>query len=165
VDFRIEHNFDADPDTVAKVILDEDYQASLDGLGPLSEREVLEQESLTDGTVRRRVRCVLDIDVSGAARKFIGDADPAWIEHAIWHPRERTWDWTIEPLAAQDLLKASGQIELSPTREGTLRTVLGVVKVSVPIVGGRVEGWIVEGLGRAYDEEARVLGKRLGRSL
>jgi hypothetical protein len=162
VDFRIEHTFDADPDTVAKVMLDEDYQASLDGLGPLSERKVLEQKSLTNGTVQRRVRCVLDIDVSGAARKFIGDSDPAWIEHAIWHPGEMRWDWTIEPLAAQDLLKAAGQIELAPRDEGTLRTVLGEVKVSVPLVGGKVEGWIVDGLGRAYDEEARVLGKRIG---
>lgn len=159
------HNFDADPVTVADVILDEDYQASLDGLGPLSERKVLEQESLTDGTVRRRVRCVLGIDVSGPARKFIGDADPAWIEHAIWRPGEHRWEWTIEPLVAEDLLKASGQIELAPTGDGTVRTVLGEVKVGVPIVGGRVEGWIVEGLERAYDEEARVLRNRLERTL
>jgi Protein of unknown function (DUF2505) len=165
VDFRIEHTFDADPDVVAGVLLDEDYQASLDGLGPLSERKVLEQSGLKDGQVRRRVRCVLDIDVSGTARKFIGNADPAWIEHAIWNPGERRWDWTIEPLAADDLLKASGRIELGPSEAGTLRTVLGEVKVSVPIVGGKVEGWIVDGLERAYDEEARVLGKWLEQSL
>jgi hypothetical protein len=161
VDFRIEHNFDADPATIAGVILDEDYQASLDGLGPLSERKILEQKTLPDGTVRRRVRCVLDIEISGAARKFIGDADPAWIENAIWHPKERRWDWTIEPLVAKDLLEASGRIELASRSHGTVRTVLGEVKVSVPFVGGKVEGWIVNGLERAYSEEARRLRKRL----
>jgi hypothetical protein len=165
VDFRITHNFAADPSTVAAVILDEDYQASLDGLGPLSERKVLEQESLPDGTVRRRVRCVLDIEVSGVARKFIGDADPAWIEHAVWDPKKQRWEWTIEPLVAEDLLKASGHIELAPGDGGTVRTVVGDVKVRVPLVGGRVEERIVEGLERAYDEEANALSRQLERSL
>jgi hypothetical protein len=165
VNFRIEHNFDANPGTVAAVILDEDYQASLDGLGPLSERKVLEQESLPDGTVRRRVRCVLDIEVSGIARKFIGDADPAWIEQAVWHPQEQRWEWTIEPLVAEDLLKASGSIELAPSDDGTVRTVVGDVKVRVPVVGRRVEERIVEGLERAYDKEASALRRQLKASL
>lgn len=159
------HNFDADPSIVAAVILDEDYQASLDGLGPLSERKVLEQESLPDGTVRRRVRCVLDIEVSGVVRKFIGDADPAWIEHAVWHPHEQRWDWTIEPLVAEELLRASGYIEIGASDGGTVRTVVGDVKVRVPVLGGRVEERIVEGLERAYDEEAHALRRQLERPL
>jgi hypothetical protein len=159
------HNFDADPGIVAAVILDEDYQASLDGLGPLSERKVLEQESLPDGTVRRRVRCVLDIEVSGVVRKFIGDADPGWIEHAVWHPQEQRWDWTIEPLVAEELLRASGYIEIGASDGGTVRTVVGDVKVRVPVLGGRVEERIVEGLERAYDEEAHALRRQLERSL
>ncbi|MGH2788316.1 MAG: DUF2505 domain-containing protein [Actinomycetota bacterium] len=161
MDFRIEHTFPADPDAVAKVMLDEKYQASLDGIGPLSERKVLEQENLADGVVRRRVRCVLDIDISGPAKKFIGDSDPAWIEHATWAPDEHAWGWTIEPLAADELLKASGRIDLAPGGEGTVRTVLGTVKVSIPIVGGKVEGWIVDGLERAYREEASHLRRWL----
>jgi Protein of unknown function (DUF2505) len=161
VDFLIEHSFDADPATVADIILDENYQASLDGLGPLSERKVLEQKRLPDGTVRRRVRCVLDIDVSGRARRFIGDEDPAWIEHATWRPDERKWSWTIEPLVAKEMLAASGRIEIIRNGSRTVRVVVGEVKVKVPIVGGKVESWIVQGLERAYDEEARVLRKYL----
>jgi Protein of unknown function (DUF2505) len=165
VDFRIQHSFAFDPDSVAKAMLDESYQSSLDGIGPLSERTVLDQQHLPNGEVRRRVRCVLDIDVSGPAKRFIGDSDPAWIEHATWAPEKRAWEWTIEPLAAGEMLKAAGRIEVEAGPGGTLRTVLGTVKVAVPIFGGRVEGWIVDGLERAYDEEAERLRRWLSERL
>ena len=38
---------------------------------------------------------------------------------------------------------------------------LGMVKVSVPLYGGKVEGWIVEGIEQAYDEEAERLERWL----
>jgi hypothetical protein len=48
-------------------------------------------------------------------------------------------------------------MELKPSEHGTIRVVLGTVKVRVPLYGGRVEGWIIDGLERAYDEEAQRL--------
>jgi hypothetical protein len=43
--------------------------------------------------------------------------------------------------------------------------VVGDVKVRVPVVGGRVEERIVEGLEHAYDEEAKALRGHLKESL
>ena len=43
------------------------------------------------------------------------------------------------------------------------RTVTGEVKVRVPLYGGKVEGWIVNGVSRAYDEEAQRLAAWLER--
>jgi Protein of unknown function (DUF2505) len=162
VDFTIEHRFAADPQAVATVLLDESYQNSLDGIGPLSERTLLEQKVLDDGRVQRRIRCVLGTELPGAARRLLGDSDPAWIENAMWFPDEMRWEWTIEPEAAADLLESAGAIDLAGGKSRTLRTVSGRVKVKVPVFGGRVEGWIVDGLKRAYDEEANVLRTHLG---
>jgi len=153
VEFEVAHEFEADVDTVAGTLLDHDFQASLTGLEALAAREVLSQEE-TDGFIVRRVRCVLDINVDGIARKFIGDSDPAWVEVGEWHPEESTWRWHIEPEAAADLLEASGRTVLLPSERGTIRKVTGTVKVRVPLYGGKVEGWIIDGLERAYDEEA-----------
>jgi hypothetical protein len=153
VEFEVAHEFEADIDEVAATLLDPGFQASLEGIGALAGREVLSQKE-EGGLVVRRVRCVLDINVDGIARKFIGNSDPAWVEVGEWHPEESTWRWHIEPEAAAELLEASGRTVLVPSGHGTIRKVIGEVKVKVPLYGGKVEGWIIDGLERAYDEEA-----------
>jgi hypothetical protein len=143
-------------------MLDEDYQRSLKTLGKLR-RELLDQEAQADGEVIRRTRCVLDIEISGVAKKFIGEGDPAWVERAVWSEEAMEWAFTIDPEVARELLEADGTIRLSDDGGGTLRTVEGQVKVKVPFYGGKVEGWIVDGLTDAYDEEAERLRAWLNR--
>lgn len=152
MDFAIEHEFDAAPDVVAGAFADEAFQRSLGDLEPLRERRLLSQEETEDAIVRR-IRCVLAIDL-GKAKAFVGDADPAWIEE--WHgDRDRhRWTWEIHPEVARELLSASGAMEVAPDGGGAVRRITGRVAVRVPLYGGKVEGWIVDGLERAYEEEA-----------
>jgi Protein of unknown function (DUF2505) len=158
VEFTIVHDFAAEPDRVAAALLDLDYQSSLDGVGPLKERSVLDQDSNDDGRVTRRIRCVLDIEISGPAKSFVGDGPPAWVEVATWEPDDMSWSWEIVPEIAAHLLSASGSIRLTTNTDNTTRrSVSGDVRVKVPFYGGKVEGWIVDGLERAYNEEARRL--------
>jgi hypothetical protein len=161
VDFEITHSFDAHPDRVARVMLDEGYQESLRNVGRL-QRELLDQKTQADGLVVRRTRCVLDIEISGVAKRLIGEGDPAWIENAIWSQETMLWSFTIDPEIAKDLLEAKGTIQLSGGADRTRRTIEGHVKVKVPFYGGRVEGWIVEGLIDAYDQEADRLRSWIG---
>lgn len=162
MEFEMAHEFEADPETVAAAILDLDYQATLSGVGRLAEREVLSQEEGGSGVVRR-TRCVLDIDISGPAKRFIGDGDPAWVEVAEWDAERMVWEWHIEPEVAAELLEARGTTELTASSGGTIRHVTGKVRVKVPLYGGKVEGWIIEGLESAYDEEAQLLADWLAR--
>jgi hypothetical protein len=157
VDFQIEHDFRHPSAKVAATLLDPAFQRSLTDIGALESRTLLSQDDLAGGSVRRRVRCVLDIDVKGPARRFIGDADPAWVEDAVWDPQTGVWRWKIEPEVAGNLLAADGEIAIDPRGDGSVRRVVGKVKVNVPFYGGRVEGWIVEGIEQAYDEEAERL--------
>jgi hypothetical protein len=153
LDFDIAHLLPADPDTVADVLLDEDFQASLSAVGALRQREVLSQKTATNGTVTRRIRCVLGIDL-GAASKFLGDAEPAWVEEARWDPKAMLWSWTIHPEVAEELIESKGTTGVEADDGGAVRRVSGNVKVKVPIYGSKVEGRIVRGLTAAYDEEA-----------
>ncbi len=159
MDFSFDHHFEAPFDDIAEALLDEDYQRSLDGIGPLKKREVLEQVA-KGGKVVRRTRCVLGTDL-GAAKRFLGDAEPAWVEEATWHPSRGRWEWVIHPEVAADLLSSAGSIELHEDGDGTLRRVIGVVKVKVPLYGGRVENVIVKNLEQAYADEATRLAKWL----
>ena len=153
MDFAFDHRFDADRGTVAGVLLNEDYQRSLDGTKPLKERRVLEQAEQAGGRVLRRTRCVLGTDL-GAAKRFLGNAEPAWVEEATWDPDRERWEWVILPEVGADLLSARGTIALHDEGGQTVRRVTGSVRVSVPLYGGRVEKIIVQGLERAYAEEA-----------
>jgi len=142
-------------------MLDQDYQESLGTLGHL-QRELLDQKTQSDGRVVRRTRCVLDIEITGVAKRLIGDGDPAWVENAIWSEEAKLWSFTIDPEIAKDLLDAKGTIQISAEEDGTLRTIEGQVKVKVPFYGAKVEGWIVEGLIDAYDKEADRLRAWIG---
>lgn len=153
MDFEIEHELAADVDAVARALLDEEFQNSLKDLGPLADRRVLAQSEEADGRIRRQTRCVLGLDL-GSARKFLGSSDPAWVEDAVWHPDEMRWEWVIKPEVGGDLLKAGGTTELHSSGDGAMRRVRGTVQIRVPLYGGRVEGWIVEGLEQSYAEEA-----------
>ena len=157
VDFEIAHAFPHDVEEVASAILDEDYQHSLSDVESLKYRELLAQEERNDGTVLRRVRCVLDIQITGMAKTFVGDGEPAWIEEAVWYPDRSQWEWVVQPEMAEQLLDAKGYVSLTGTSGKTERIVHGEVKVGVPLYGGKVEGWIVDGLEHAYAEEAERL--------
>lgn len=153
VDFAFAHRFDADVGRVAAALLDEDYQRSLDGIEPLETRRLLDQTEQPGGLVVRRTRCVLGVDL-GAAKKFLGNAEPAWVEVATWDPGKLRWEWVILPEVAAELLSAEGAIELHADDGHTIRRVSGDVRVRVPLYGGRVEGVVVQSLERAYGEEA-----------
>lgn len=157
MDFEISHAFDAPPERVAEVLLDEAFQRSLGDIGALAEREVLEQTERADGSVERRIRCVLDVQISGAAKRFLGDGPPAWVEESSWDPDRMEWSWTIHPEVAGDLLRAKGTTSIAADGHAGVRVVSGLVKVSVPLYGSKVEGWILSGLEAAYDEEAERL--------
>jgi hypothetical protein len=157
VEFQIVHEFAAHPDEVAAALLDPEFQASLRTVGPLRERAIIDQTNGSDGRVTRRIRSVLDIDLPGPARAFIGDGDPAWVEEATWEPQTLSWKWVLLPEVGGDILTAFGETHLKAGSIGTIRNIVGSVRVGVPFYGGKVEGWIVDGFERTYDEEAQRL--------
>jgi len=154
VRFELEQRIPAPYEDVVATLLDESYQRSLTDLPPLKDRELIDQRPHGDGKVLRVTRCVLAIHLSGTVKRFIGEEDPAWVEEATWDPHASQWAWVVIPEVAKELLSANGVIGLSRDGDRTLRHVAGEVKVRVPLYGGKVEGWIVEGLEHTYEEEA-----------
>lgn len=166
VRFELRHPFAATPGEVAEAMLDPDFQATLTDIGDLHDRVVLSLETAPDGGITRRVRCVLALDVSGMAKTVLGNADPAWVQEEKWDAGRTHCEWTIHPEVAAELLSAAGTITIEDPdgSEGkSVRTVTGDVRVRVPLYGGKVEGWIVTGVTRAYDEEAERLAAWLER--
>lgn len=163
VDFQLRHHFDASPQVVADTILDPSYQGSLDPIGPLKSRELLSQRE-SEGLVIRRVRCVLDVNLAGAAKAILGSSDPVWVEESTWFPEKMSWEWKVIPEVAAGILSANGEMTLLRSGGATDRIVSGNVKVHVPFVGAAVERVIVEDVTKVYDEEAERLTRWLADS-
>ena len=163
VKFEVGHRFPFGAEELAAAMLDPGYQRSLSNIPPLQSRELLDQTKRPDGTVVRRVRCVLGVELPGAARNFLGNSEPAWVEEATWHPVALRWEWVIVPEVGRELLASHGSIEVTPSDEKTTRWVRGRVSVKVPMFGGRVERVVVDHIKRAYNEEAQRLGAWLAR--
>lgn len=152
--FEVSHVFETPPEELAHALLDPGLQASLRDIGDLHDRTVVSLVEQPDGRVIREVRCVLALDVSGVARSMLGDADPAWIQHEAWSASRTHCDWVIHPEVAAELLSSAGTIDIAGSGSSSTRRIVGDVKVRVPLYGGKVERWIVDGITRAYDEEA-----------
>ena len=161
--FEVSHPFDASPEAVAQTMLDPTFQATLTDIGDLHDRTVLSEEPAGDGGLVRRVRCVLALEITGIAKSILGDADPAWVQEERWDAERRHCEWTIHPEVAAEMLSASGTIEIEGSEDKATRNVVGEVKVRVPLYGGKVEGWIVKGVSKAYDEEAERVAAWLER--
>jgi hypothetical protein len=161
--FELSHPFDAPAERVATAMLDPAFQETLTDIGDLHDRKVLSLEDSAGGGVTRKVRCVLALHISGMAKSMLGDSDPAWVQEEHWNAARTHCDWVIHPEVAGDLLSAVGTIDIEDHGDKATRAVAGEVRVRVPLYGGKVEGWIVEGVSRAYDEEAALLARWLER--
>jgi len=64
-------------------------------------------------------------------------------------------DWKVIPINVSDRVKAAGTFSLKPLNGGRCqRVVTGEVKVSVPLVGGRIEKGIAADLEKSYEATA-----------
>ena len=62
--------------------------------------------------------------------------------------------WKVTPPTAQDKIKAEGTYKLIATPSGCERLVSGEIKVSIPLVGGKIEKAIGEELKSSYERSA-----------
>ena len=69
--------------------------------------------------------------------------------------RSGTWEGEIPGAPA----KVGGTMSLSPSATGTTYRILGEVKVSIPLVGGKAESFVVEMIEKLTASEAGLLAK------
>ncbi len=155
--FETEDRFDAPASAVAEVLLDPAFQEALTGVSKhLRSRDVIAQRDLGDGKVERDIRCVVEVDVP-ALQRFIGNAQPSWVEHSTWDPQAKRWTWVMKPEVGGALMSADASIEILDDEPGCTRRVSGEVKVKVPFYGRRVEEVVIENLIDAYRDEADLI--------
>lgn len=160
VRFGFEQRWTATPDDVLDIYLDHDFWATLDGLTATSAPEVLEVTRTGDRALIR-LRYQLTVTLPREAARFIDPNDVTWIEESTWNLPQRRAEVRFLPDQAAGLMKASATAELAAEGADATRSVRGDLRVRIPLVGGRVEKVVVDGIGDHLVEEADAVAARL----
>ena len=158
--FTIEQAFAAPLERVEAALVDPDYLERLSSLPKLGRPTLLDRREDEDGAlVHQSVRYAFVGDLNAAVRRVVDPKRLTWVEEATIDRRTHVTTWRIVPDHYGHLLRSSGTFRLRPDTdgEGTRRTAEGDLKVSVPFVGGKVEGAIVSGLREHAELEQHVL--------
>lgn len=161
VRFGFEQRWEAAVDDVLAVYIDPDFWSGLTGLTKTSAPEVHGVDRSGDRVVVR-LRYVLCVDLPKEAARFIDPDDVAWVEETTWDLAGRTAQVRFLPEQAAALMKASATADLLSDGGETAREVRGEIKVRIPLLGGRVEHAVVDGIGGHLEEEADAVAERLG---
>jgi DNA-binding transcriptional regulator YbjK len=158
VKFRIDQHIPAPLAAVEAALLDRDFVAATADLPKLGAPELLELQRDGD-RAHQRVRYRFTAQLSGAVTRVIDPAKLTWVDDARYDLTSHTSRHRILPDNYADRLQASYDVALEPLGDSTRRLVTGELTVHVPLVGGRVERAIVDGLEEHANAEAELLGR------
>jgi Protein of unknown function (DUF2505) len=140
VKLRTEDQYAAAPADVYAAFTDEAFvRARYDAIG-LPEYDVLELAAGVDGA-RIKTRRLAPANVPGFAKKLFGETTEM-VQTDVWGRERdgvREGTWTIDVPGKP--VKAGGTLRMEPSGGGTVVTIDGDLKVSVPIIGGKLESW------------------------
>lgn len=156
--FTIDQRFAAGVEEVQAALVDPTYLDRLSTLPKLGRPTLLERREDGD-LVHQSVRYAFVGDLNAAVRRVVDPERLTWVEEATIDRTSHVTTWRIVPDHYGNLLRSNGTFRLEPAGDGggTRRVADGELKVSVPLVGGKVEQAIVSGLREHAELEQDVL--------
>lgn len=144
--------YDAAPADVFSMLIDEDFIAKKTKAANAT-RHVASVERNGDGATIRLTR-IMPPDVPDFVRRFVGDTIDIQ-QTDVWGAAagDGSRDGTIELSIAGAPVKAHGTMRLQPHGSGTVITITGDVKASIPLFGGQLEKTVIDGLNVAAERE------------
>ncbi|GAC1319778.1 MAG: hypothetical protein NVSMB12_19170 [Acidimicrobiales bacterium] len=154
--FRIEQRFMLPLDTVEGALSDPMFIEAMAGLPGLGRPQLIVHER-TGNSIHQQVRYAFAGDLSSAVRAVVDPALLTWIEDSTTDLTTHEAAFRILPDHYASLLRCSGTFVISSEGAGSRRVAEGEIKVSVPLVGGKVERAIVSGLDQHAQAEVGLL--------
>lgn len=125
--------------------------------------ELVDESTAGDGSVRVVTRQQTAVELPGFAKKLI-PANTTVTQTFEWGPPEadgsRRGTWSAAAKGAP--VSIGGPTELVAAGEGSRHVYGGQVRSSVPVVGGRLEGFALDNLRRELARTAEFTTARLG---
>ena len=154
VDLHLEYPYDAPADVVFAMFTNEDFiLAKLEAAGAL-EFEVVDCSETPDGGYCISTKRTMQAEIPGFARKIF---NPTQALHQIedWEAAaadgSRLGEWRVETSGVP--VKTGGTTRLEVTDHGCVQHIEGTIKVSVPLIGGRLERFVFDQAKATTDTE------------
>jgi hypothetical protein len=162
MNFSFVHEFDIDVDNYWKLFLSPEFNKDLFGALNMKEYKVIKRED--DGKhFHREQACEPSTPVPGFLQSMIKSTGYTEIDDMDWgtnimHVR-------IDTQMFKDRFRMEGDYIVTPIDGGkrVRREFKGEVKVTVPLLGGRIEKFMMEQLRDSYDVAAQVTRKWLAK--
>jgi hypothetical protein len=159
--FEISQDFRHPARAVDEAYADPALYPTLVGLPNLGDMTVLGHQRDGDhASLRIHVRFVREFSAAVAAA--IDPSKLSWVQESMHDLGALTTTFRFLPDNYADRFSASGRTVSVDRGEGARRTLSGEVAVRAPLVGGRVERAIVEGLEEYLVAEADLVDRFLG---
>src|SRR5262245_19177031 len=159
--FGFAHDFDIDPKGYWEIFFDEAYNVELYKRTKIKGRTVTSQTD--DGkTLRRTQRLTPEAELPGFIKSVISDV--SYTEHDVFHRDRSRMEVVIEPAMMKNKFDFKAIYSVEPLGEGRCRRVFeGDAKVSVMLVGGQIEKYMVDEMRKSYDVAAKVTAEWIAR--
>lgn len=159
--FTIEQLFSGPLQAVESAFVDPAFLERLSALPNLG-RPALVNRVEEGHLVHQWVKYSFTGEVNATVRRVVDPARLTWVEESTLDRRNHVTVWRIVPDHYRNLLRGSGTFRLDAVNATqTRRTTEADIKVSVPLVGSKVEKAIVEGLREHAALEVEVLDRWL----
>lgn len=124
-------------------------------------RDWVEESRQEEGNeLLRTVRIVPRVDLPLFVRKALGDTS-AYRERQRWDEARRGYHWALQ-FDISNRLALEGECTLTDDdRGGCVRRIWGEARAAIPIVGGKLESYLVEETLRSLRAEAAMLAAEL----
>jgi hypothetical protein len=162
MDWEIVQQIDAPVEAVDATLVDAAFLATMAELPKLGSADVLSQSRDGD-VVRQQVRYLFQAELSGAVRRVVDPEQLSWVEDSTHDLDAHRARYDIRPDHYANLLEGGYDAVLAPSGSTTTRTLQGSLRVRVPLVGGKVERVIVDGLRENAAAQAALIGSWLSR--
>ena len=139
MDVQTQYEFTAKVDAVMAMFGDPEYQRQKLIDAGHTNIEVPECGLADDGSLRIVSRRTVAVDVPGALKRILKPTNTV-TQTDVWQPGKRgprSGTWTVEIKGIP--IHLSGTMQLAAKGSGSVETIEGVLKASVPLVGGKLE--------------------------
>ena len=151
--FSLTSQLTVPPDRVVALYTDPSFYERLDGLPNVGEPEVLDR--IDDGdTITMRVHYRFTRVLSAGVARIVDPAKISWVEETVWDLADHSAASRLLPDNYADRFSASARRTHTATDDGCERQITGDVRIRFPVVGGKVERAVVEGLEEYLAAEA-----------
>ncbi len=152
--YHIEHEFDIDPKGYWDLFFSEEYNVDLFAQLKMKNRTILENRD--DGNTLVRVQKLTPTtSLPSIFEKVI--PDQTYIERDTFHRDRSSMEVIIEPQVMKNKFDMRAVYSVQPVGEGRCKRVFdGDVKVSIMLLGGQIEKFMVDQLRSSYEVATRV---------